>query len=98
MWVDKSLQLESNSTLTLRGRVGYAYDWWNNDNLTAQFISLPTQSFTTAGITPPNNVGLASLMSEVRYPNGVSLSAKFDGELASGSYSLAGTGTFRYSW
>jgi fibronectin-binding autotransporter adhesin len=98
LWIDKALQLESNSTLLLRGRVGYAYDWWNNDNLTAQFASLPTQSFTMTGITPPTSVGLASLMSEVRYPNGVSLSTKIDAEFASGSYSFTGTGTFRYSW
>jgi uncharacterized protein with beta-barrel porin domain len=98
IWIDKALLLDSNSTLLLRGRVGYAYDWWNDDNLTAQFATLPTQSFTMTGITPPNNVGLASIMSEIRYPNGVSLSTKIDGEFASGSYSFAGTGTFRYSW
>ena len=51
-----------------------------------------------AGITPPANIGLVSLMSEIKYPNGVSLSLKLDGEFAQGSYSLAGTGTFRYSW
>jgi uncharacterized protein with beta-barrel porin domain len=98
LWTDKSFQLDTYSTLWLRGRIGYAYDWWSNDNFTAQFVSLPTESFTMTGITPPNNVGLLSLMSEIKYPNGLSLGTKFDAELASGSYSFAGTATFQYRW
>jgi outer membrane autotransporter protein len=98
VWTDKAFHLDDNSTLWLRGRVGYAFDWWSNNALTAQFVSLPTQSFTMTGIAPPASVGLISLMSEIRYRNGVSLALKLDAELASGSYSLAGTGTFRYSW
>ncbi len=50
------------------------------------------------GITPPSNIGLVSLMSEIRYRNGVSFGIKLDGEFATGAYSLAATGTFRYSW
>ena len=97
-WVEKVFHLDNASTLWLRGRAGYAHDWWSNDSFSAQFLSLPTQSFTMTGITPPANLGLASLMSEIQYPNGISLSAKFDAELGQNAYSLAGTGTFRYSW
>ena len=97
-WVEKVFHLDNASTLWLRARAGYAHDWWSNDNFTAQFLSLPTQSFTMSGITPPANLGLASLMSEIQYPNGISLSAKFDAELGQNAYSFAGTGTFRYSW
>jgi hypothetical protein len=96
--VDKSVLLDDDSILRLSGKAGYAHDSWSNDSLSASFISLPTASFTAAGITPPVNIGLASLVSEIRYLNGVSLALKFDAELASGAYSLAGTGTFRYSW
>jgi autotransporter-associated beta strand protein len=98
VWVDKTLVVNDTSTLLLRGRVAYAHDWWSNDFLSASFIALPTQSFTAVGITPPANLALLSAMSEFRLKNGVSLGLKVDGEIASGAYSIAGTGTFRYSW
>jgi uncharacterized protein with beta-barrel porin domain len=97
VWAGKSFQL-SSAILWLRGRAGYAHDWWSSDNFTTAFADLPTQSFTSTGITPPANVGLGSLMAEVKYPSGVSWSARFDAEAASSYYSLAGTGTFRYAW
>ena len=96
-WAGKSFQL-SNAMLWLRGRAGYAHDWFSNNNFTVAFADLPTQSFISTGITPPENVGLASLMAEVKYPSGVSLSGRFDAELGASYYSLAGTGTFRYAW
>ncbi len=99
VWASKPVALtNSNATLWLRGRVGYAHDWFSNDNFTSNFADLPTQSFTMTGITPPANIGLASLVAEVKYPSGISLSGRFDMELASSYYSLAGTGTFRYAW
>ena len=70
----------------------------SNNLLTANFLSLPTSSFTMPGITPPANLGLVSGMAEIRYRNGVSFGVKLDGEFASGAYSIAGTGTLRYSW
>ena len=98
IWSDKAIRLEDDSTLLLRGRAGYAHDWWTNEALTAQFVTLPTQSFTMTGVTPPANIGVVSLMSEIRYLNGVSFGLKADGEFANGAYSFAGTATFRYSW
>jgi hypothetical protein len=35
---------------------------------------------------------------ELRLANGVTLSGKFDGELARGSATYAGTGTLRVNW
>ncbi len=98
IWADKLFQIQENAIVRLGARAGYAHDWWSSTSFNAQFVSLPTQSFTMTGITPPSNLGLASLLAEVRYRSGVSLSAKFDAELGQNAYSLAGTGTFRYAW
>lgn len=98
VWADKAFHLGDGSTLWLRGKVGYAHDWYSDDSFSAAFQSLPTQSFTMTNITQPANLALVSLMSEIKYRNGVSLSAKFGSELGQNAYSFAGTGTFRYSW
>jgi autotransporter-associated beta strand protein len=98
VWGDKAFRLQDDSTLWLRGRVGYAHDWWNNNFLSANFLSLPTSSFTMAGVTPPANLALASVMTEIRNRNGLTFGVKFDGEFSSGAYSLAATATLRYSW
>ncbi len=99
VWADRAFRLEDDSTIWLRGRAGYAHDWWNNNFLSANFLATPVSGgFTMVGITPPSNIGLVSLMSEIKYRNGVSFGIKLDGEFASGAYSLAATGTFRYSW
>jgi outer membrane autotransporter protein len=98
VWADRSFVLDDNSTLYLRGRAGYAHDWWNNTNVTAQFVSLPTPSFTLIGIAPPSDVALLSIVSEIKLLNGFAFGVRLDGEFASSAYSFAGTGSFRYSW
>ena len=98
VWAGKQFQLRDASTLLLRGRVGYAHDWWTDSSFNANFASLPTQSFTMTGITPPSNIGLGSLMGQISYLNGMSFALQLDTEVGSSYYSLAGTGTFRYSW
>jgi uncharacterized protein with beta-barrel porin domain len=98
IWFDKFMRGDNDSIVRLGAKIGYAHDWWSNSSFNAQFLSLPTQSFTLTGIKPPADFGLGSLLAEVRFRNGVSLSAKFDAEAGSNAYSLAGTGTFRYSW
>jgi len=97
-WLDMTMHLEDERTMRLGLRVAYAHDWWSNNSLTANFTTLPTSSFSMTGVTPPTNIGLVSLLSEYRYNTHVSLGLKLDGELSTEGYSIAGTGTFRYSW
>ena len=54
--------------------------------------------FIVNGATPAKNSALASAGAEMRFANGVSLLAKFDGEFAGHSQTYAGTGTLRVSW
>ncbi len=98
LWFDKTFPVSDTAALSLRARVAYAHDWWENNSLSASFLALPTQSFTVSGITTPANLALLSAISELKFHNGVSVGLKVDGEVASGAYSIAGTGIFRYSW
>jgi uncharacterized protein with beta-barrel porin domain len=66
--------------------------------LTPLFQALPGASFVVNGAALPQNSALASAGGELRFSNGITLLAKFDGEFASHSSTYGGTGTFRYSW
>jgi len=100
LWGNLAFNMRDDALMHLGLKLGYAHDWWSNDSFNANFVSLPTQSFSLTGVTPPPNLAVASLLSEVKYANGITLGLKIDGEYGLGGkdYSLAGTGNFKYSW
>ncbi|MGA7487424.1 MAG: autotransporter domain-containing protein [Xanthobacteraceae bacterium] len=95
---DRVLAVYSNAVLALRGRAAWAHDWVSDPTLTPLFQALPGVSFIVNGATPAQNSALASAGGELRFGNGITLLAKFDGEFASHSSTYAGTGTLRYRW
>jgi outer membrane autotransporter protein len=95
---DRALLVYPNAVLTLRGRVAWAHDWVSDPTLMPVSQSLPGASFIVNGAIPAANSALASAGAELRFANGISLLAKFDGDFASHSSTYAGTGTIRYSW
>ena len=95
---DRVLAVYSNAVLALRGRVAWAHDWVSDPTLTPLFQALPGASFIVNGALLPQNAALASAGGELRFGNGITLLAKFDGEFASHSSTYGGTGTFRYRW
>jgi outer membrane autotransporter protein len=95
---DRALAVYQNAVLALRGRVAWAHDWVSDPTLTPLFQALPGASFIVNGATPAQNSALTSAGAELRLANGITLLAKFDGEVASHSSTYAGTGTFRYRW
>jgi uncharacterized protein with beta-barrel porin domain len=95
---DRVLAVYSSAVLALRGRVAWAHDWVSDPTLTPLFQALPGASFIVNGATLAQNSALASAGGELRFANGVTLLAKFDGEFASHSSTYAGTGTVRYTW
>ena len=84
--------------LVLRGRVAWAHDWVSTPSLNAAFQTLPGSSFTVNGAALPKNSALTSAGADLYLSANWTLSAKFDGEFATGSQTYAGTGTLRYSW
>ena len=95
---DRVLAVYSNAVLALRGRVAWAHDWVSDPTLTPLFQALPGASFIVNGALLPQNSALTSAGGELRFGNGITLLAKFDGEFASHSSTYGGTGTFRYRW
>jgi uncharacterized protein with beta-barrel porin domain len=93
-----NLQIVGDMPLVLRGRLAWAHDWVSNPSLSAGFESLPGAGFIVSGAPIPKDSALTSAAAELTINNSWSLMAKFDGELASGSQTYAGTGTLRYTW
>jgi outer membrane autotransporter protein len=97
-WVDTRHALSNGVSVLLRGRAAWVHDFDPDRRIGALFQTLPGASFTVDGARAPEDAALISAAAELRLPNGVSFTAKFDGEFAGGSQTYAGTGTIRYAW
>lgn len=95
---DRAMLVSPNAVLTLRGRAAWAHDWVSDPTLNAAFQALPGASFIVHGATPAKDAALASAGAELKFSNGVALSAKFDGEFAARSTTYSGTASLRYAW
>ncbi|MCK1722008.1 autotransporter domain-containing protein [Bradyrhizobium sp. 141] len=95
---DRATLVSPDAVLTLRGRAAWAHDWVSDPTLNAAFQALPAASFIVNGATPAKDAALASAGAELKFSNGVALSAKFDGEFAARSTTYSGTASLRYAW
>ena len=82
----------------LRARLAWAHDFVGDPALSAAFKSLPGSTFVANGAPIPHNSALTSAGAEFFFTSRWALLVKFDGELAPGAQTYAGSGTLRYSW
>ena len=94
---DKSFAL-SDALLTLAGRLAWAHDFEPSASAVATFQSLPGASFTVNGATPSPDSALVSAGAQMKWANGFSALASFEGEFSSNTRSYGGKGTLRYTW
>jgi autotransporter-associated beta strand protein len=94
---DKSFAMQ-NAVLTLRGRAAWAHDFNPDRAVGATFLALPGVSFVVNGARAAGDSALATASAELKWLNGWSAAATFDGELSSVTRSYAGKGTVRYVW
>jgi len=94
---DRSYAL-ADALLTLRGRVAWAHDFNTDRNVTAVFQALPGASFVVNGAAQARDAALTSAAAELRWRNGWSAAATFEGEFDAISRSYAGKGVVRYAW
>ena len=94
---DKSYAM-ANGVLTLRGRVAWAYDYDRNRSIGATFQSLPGASFVVNGAAQAQDSALTTASIEMKWLNGWSAAAAFEGEFSDVTSSYAGKGMLRYTW
>ena len=94
---DKSFAL-TNAVLTLRGRFAWAHDFDPDRAAAATFQALPGASFVVNGATPASDAALATASVEMKWRNGWSVAAAFEGEFSPVTTSYAGKGVLRRQW
>ncbi|MGA2057895.1 MAG: autotransporter domain-containing protein [Bradyrhizobium sp.] len=94
---DQSWALASG-ILTLRGRLAWAHDYDPDRSIGATFQSLPGASFVVNGAAQASDSALTTASIEMKWKNGWSAAATFEGEFSSVTNSYAGKGVVRYVW
>jgi T5SS/PEP-CTERM-associated repeat protein len=94
---DKSYAMDS-AILTLRGRAAWAHDFNPNRGIGATFQALPGASFVVNGAAQASDSALVTAAAEVKWINGWSTAATFEGEFSDVTRSYAGKGVVRYAW
>jgi len=94
---DRSFAL-SNAVLTLRSRFAWAHDFDPNRNVAATFQALPGSSFVVNGAAQAPDSALTTASAEMKWMNGWSAAATFEGEFSDVTRSYAGKGVVRYTW
>src|SRR6185437_8007160 len=79
---DKSFALASG-VLTLRGRFAWAHDFDPDRAVAATFQALPGASFVVNGAAHASDSALTTASAEIRWSNGWSAAATFEGEFSS---------------
>jgi fibronectin-binding autotransporter adhesin len=94
---DKSYAMPG-AILTLRSRVAWAYDYDPDRSIAATFQTLPGASFVVNGAAQAHDSALTTASAEIKWLNGFSVAATFEGEFSNVTQSYAGKGVVRYAW
>jgi uncharacterized protein with beta-barrel porin domain len=94
---DKSFAMQ-NGVLTLRGRLAWAHDFNPDRTIGTTFQALPGASFVVSGARQASDSALTTASAEMKWINGWSAAATFEGEFSNVTRSYAGKGTARYTW
>jgi uncharacterized protein with beta-barrel porin domain len=94
---DKSW-LVGDGILTLRGRFAWAHDYNPDRGIAATFQPLPGASFVVNGAAQASDSALTTASIEMKWRNGWSAAATFEGEFSDVTDSYAGKGVVRYQW
>ena len=94
---DKSFAMQGG-VFTLRGRAAWAHDFDPDRAIGATFQTLPGASFVVNGAARASESALTTASAEMKWINGWSAAATFEGEFSNVTRSYAGKGVVRYAW
>ena len=76
----------------------WAHDYNPDRNIAATFQTLPGASFVVNGAAQASESALTTASAELKWMNGWSAAATFEGEFSNVTRSYAGKGVVRYVW
>ncbi|MGY4629216.1 autotransporter outer membrane beta-barrel domain-containing protein [Bradyrhizobium sp. USDA 4486] len=94
---DKSFAM-LDGVLTLRGRAAWAHDFNPDRSIGATFQALPGAGFVVNGAAQARDAALTTATIEMKWLNGWSMGAGFEGEFSNVTRSYAGKGSVHYAW
>ena len=94
---DKSFAMQ-NGIFTLRGRAAWAHNFNTDRSITPVFQTLPGAAFVVNGAAQARDAALTTASAEMKWLNGWSAAATFEGEFSDVTRSYAGKGVARYTW
>jgi autotransporter-associated beta strand protein len=94
---DRSFAVQ-NGILTVRSRFAWAHDFDPDRSVAATFQTLPGASFVVGGASQASDSALTTGSVEMKWKNGWSAAATFEGEFSKVTQSYAGKGVVRYIW
>ncbi|WP_426411259.1 autotransporter domain-containing protein [Bradyrhizobium ganzhouense] len=94
---DKSFAVQ-DGVMILRGRAAWAHDFNPDRSVAATFQALPGASFVVNGAAQARDSALTSASLEMKWLNGWSAAATFEGEFSDVTRSYAGKGSVRFAW
>ena len=94
---DKSFAMP-DGIFTLRGRLAWAHNFNPDRSIAATFQTLPGASFVVNGAGQARDAALTTASAEIKWLNGWSAAATFEGEFSHVTRSYAGKGVVRYTW
>ncbi|WP_271670921.1 autotransporter outer membrane beta-barrel domain-containing protein [Bradyrhizobium sp. CCBAU 51627] len=94
---DRSYALET-AMLTLRGRLAWAHDFNPDRTISATFQTLPGASFVVNGAAQAHDSALTTASAQLKWLNGWSTAATFEGAFSNVTRSYALKGSVGYSW
>lgn len=85
-------------TVKVFSKAAWANDYHSDLNVSVNFLTQTGSSIGVGASAMPRNIGIVTAGAEIALTNAVKLTAKFDGEFASGYRGYAGTGVLRYAF
>jgi uncharacterized protein with beta-barrel porin domain len=95
--LDRSYAMR-DAILTLRGRAAWAHNFNTDRSITALFQSMPGATFLVSGAAQASDTALTTASAEMKWLNGWSAAATFEGEFSDTTRAYAGKGVVRYAW
>jgi autotransporter-associated beta strand protein len=95
---DYRMMTDYGALLTWRARAAWGHEFATERSIAASFQALPGFGFTVIGAAQASDVALVSAGAELKLRNGISLSARFDGEFAGRAQVYGATGALRVNW